>query len=99
MPPGPVLPKVKWAKIKRRPERLLERQKLVVFFKTSIARAQPVPVPLPPIVFIDLFWGSRNVASAFTGIALRLPRNLAVQLWGARVHQRLLERQKTGGLF
>ena len=37
-------------------QRLLERQELLVFFDTNIASAQPVPVPLPPIVLVGCVW-------------------------------------------
>ena len=76
-------------------QRLLERQELLVFC-TNIASAQPVPVPLPPVVLVGLVWAGGNVGRPCTALAPRLPLFLAFQLEGACVQQRLLERQELG---
>ena len=49
-------------------QRLLERQELLVF-GSNCAGAQPVPLPLPPVVLVGLFWGGGNVGRPCTALA------------------------------
>ena len=76
-------------------QRLLERQELLVFLATCrIASAEPVPVSLPPVVFVDLGGVRGNVGIPCTALAPLLPLFLALQLEGAYVQQRFRERQE-----
>ena len=66
-------------------QRLLERQELLVFFATNITVTQPVPVPLPSVVLVDLVRAGGNVGRPFTALAPRVPLYLAFQLEGTCV--------------
>ena len=59
-------------------QRLLERQELLLV--CQVASAQPVPIPLPPLVLVDLVWGRGNVGRPRTALAPRLPLFLAFSL-------------------
>ena len=60
-------------------QRLLERQELLVF-GSNCSGAQPVPVPLPPLVLVDVVWAGRNVGRPFTALAQSLPLLYAFQI-------------------
>ena len=74
-------------------QRLLERQGLVLLWY-NCASAQLVPVPLPLVVLVGFVWVGGNIGRLRTALAPRLPLFLALQLEGACVQQRLLERQE-----
>ena len=59
-----------------------------------VACAQPVPEPLPSIVFVAAVWAGWNVVRTCTALAPPLPFYLGLQLERACVQQRLLERQE-----
>ena len=75
-------------------KRLLKRQDLLVFFDTSSARAQPVPVPLPAIVLVGSIWARGNVSRPSPTFAPLLLLFLAFQLEGVCVQQRFLKRHE-----
>ena len=57
----------------------------------NVAGAEPVPVPLPPLVLVDPFWVGRYVAKPYSTLAPRLPVIFAFQLKGRPL---LLKNQK-----
>ena len=82
---------------------LLERQELLVLCRNCVS-TQPVPVPFPPVMLVDLVWVGRDIGRPRTILASLLPLFLGhaplfplfriLQLEGACVQQRLLERQE-----
>ena len=62
----------------------------VTFASTTVLGAQPVRVPLPPLVLV----GSVRVEGTLAGCVSLLPLFCAFQREGACVQQRLLERQE-----
>ena len=73
-------------------QRLLERQELLVFV-SNVAGAQPVPVPLPPVVLVGLS-GLEGMLAGRAPLLRHASTLSAFQLEGACVQQRLLERQE-----
>ena len=71
-------------------KRLFERQQLVVF-RSNRTSAQPVRVPLPPLVLVGSVRGRGYVDRACTALAPRLPVFLALQLEGTYLQHRHLE--------
>ena len=51
---------------------LLERQEMLIFWSNG-AGTQPVPVPFPAAVPVDLFWGRRNAGRSGIAFAPRIP--------------------------
>ena len=74
-------------------QRLLERQELLVF-KGIVTGAKPVPIALPPVVFVVFFWVRGHVCRPGTCLGPVSPFADAFQLECACIHQRLLERQE-----
>ena len=60
-------------------QRLLEQQEQLVFGR-NCAGANPVSVPLPPLVFVGSVWGGGYVGWSFAAVAPRLPLFNAFQL-------------------
>ena len=77
-------------------QRVFEREEL---FGGLVATVQPVPIPLPPVVLVDLGWGGRDIGRTRADLAPLLPLFLVVQLEGTCIQQRVLEREELfGGL-
>ena len=56
----------------------LQRQERLVFGDANVARAQTVPVPLPPLVLVDSVWGSRNFSTSINYFGLGLLDSLCL---------------------